>query len=67
MSPDEDHDDLPPGRLQWPVVDPPDCPPCTPRYSIGMLFPASAPWASPRPPETEPTPPNQEPDDGSAP
>ncbi|MDP9470319.1 MAG: hypothetical protein M3Q71_06570 [Chloroflexota bacterium] len=44
--PDPAGDPPPPGRLVWPVVEPPECPPCEPRYSIGMLFPASAPWAA---------------------
>ncbi len=33
----------PPGPLVWPVVEPPACPPCTPRGSVQMLFPASIP------------------------
>ncbi len=38
-----EEDEAPPGRLVWPKVDPPDCPPCEPRGSVAMLFPASIP------------------------
>ncbi len=35
-----------PGRLVWPVVEPPDCPPCKPRSSGAMRLPTTNPWAA---------------------
>ncbi len=55
-----DPDEPIPGRLVWPVVEPPACPPCPPRYSIAMLFPTFDPWAAAEA-QPEPPPPREDP------